>query len=143
MGNKTGKSIFLISLLIVMAITKCFAQNDSAALVEADTVNFSVNSAEGWQLFNSYVASYNTDSVQLEIIIRHTNNIDLNQEQYVGKIKTSSLRPNSERIIPFSLVGTNYRVRIETSGKCYMKVVSGAAPTGNPVVIPFLLIYKK
>lgn len=128
---------------MIAAITRSFAQNDSAAIAAADTTNFSVNSAGGWQLFNSYVAAYNTDSVQLELIIQHANNIDWNQEQYAGKVKTTALIPAQEQTISFSLITNQYLLRIDVQGKCYLRLFSGSAPADDPAVIPVKVIYKK
>jgi hypothetical protein len=129
-------------LFLFASVYASHAQDNQAALAAADTSNFSKNADGGWQLYNSYVAEQSADSVRLELVLQHDNNINWTQEQYVGKIKNSSLRPSQEKILSFSLEGINYQLRIDTNGKCYLKVVSGAAPVGNPVFIPFTLIYK-
>jgi hypothetical protein len=45
--------------------------------------------------------------------------------------------------MPFILAGINYQLRIDTNGKCYLKIVSGGAPVNDPVILPFVIIYKK
>lgn len=116
---------------------------DSAALAAADTTNFSRNADGNWQLYNSYVAPQGTDSVMVQLILQHDNNINWSDEQNVGRIKDISLLPSAERPIPFSLGGINYQLRIDTGGECFLKVVSGDPPVDDPVVLPFTIIYNK
>src|ERR1051325_6762194 len=99
MTQKTIRFFFVISMLTVVVTPKSLAQNNSVVMSLADTTNFSVNSAGGWQLLNSFVAAYGTDSVQLEILAQHANNIKWSQEQYVGKVKTVALIPLREQIV--------------------------------------------
>ncbi len=143
MKNKkiTGLIIFFTIMLMVV-VDKSFAQDHSAAMDKADTVNFSVNKSDGWQLFNSYVSPYKTDSAQLELIVQHNNNINWSVDQYVGKIKESSLRPQTTRLVSFKLLNSVYRMKIETSGKCQLSFVSGSLPPGNPIIIPLKVYYK-
>src|SRR5712675_2216750 len=100
MRTKAIKSISLICVFFAAVAIKSFGQNDAAA----DTSGFSVNNTGGWQLFNSYVAPYNTDSVQLEIIVRHSNNIKLSEEQFVGKVKALNLLPFKTQTVSFNLI---------------------------------------
>ena len=142
MSKRTFTLTCFILLLLCVSVT-ARAQNHALALAAADTSNFSKNSDGGWLLYNSFVAARGTDSVRLELILQHDNNISWAQEQYVGKIKVNNLRPNSVKTISFSLVGITYQLRIDTNGKCYLKVIAGTAPVGSPVVIPLSLLYKK
>jgi hypothetical protein len=132
--------IFFI-LLLTAAANESFAQDHSAAMDKADTVNFSANKSDGWQLFNSYVSTYKTDSAQLELIVQHMNNINWSVDQYIGKIKQSSLRPQTARVLSFKLLSSVYRLKIETNGKCYLSFVSGGLPPGNPIIIPLRVYY--
>jgi len=141
--NRSLKILLGLILILMLAIEESTAQNNSAAIAAADTSEFSVNSAGGWQLFNSYVEMQNADSVQLEIIIQHSNNINWSLEQYVGKIKPASLLPIQERTVSFNLITNQYLLRIDNEGKCFLKLFSGAAPGDDPAVIPVKIIYKK
>jgi hypothetical protein len=135
--------IIFFNILLTIAGSKTFAQDNSAALAAADTTNFSVNGINGWQLFNSYVANYGADSVHLEIIVQHANNLNWGQEQYVGKIKPVALIPAQDQIVSFSLLTNQYRLRIDPEGKCYLRLFTGAAPPDDPAVIPVNATYKK
>lgn len=126
---------------IISETTK--AQNNQAALAAADTTNFSKNTSGGWSLYNSYLAHLSEDSVRLELILQQSNAISWQEEQYVGKIKTESLRPATERVLSFVLSGNIYQISIKPTGKCYLKLSSGSVPTNYPVIIPLRVIYKK
>jgi hypothetical protein len=132
-------------LFLLASVYASHAQDNQTALAVADTSNFSRNANGGWQLYNSYIAAQTVggDSVRVELILEHENNINWAQEQYVGKIKISSLLPGTEKTMPFSLAGSNYQLRIDTNGKCYLKLASGAAPFDSAVILPFTVIYKK
>lgn len=117
------------------------AQNYQAALAAADTTRFSVNKAGGWQLFNSHVNNFSTDSVRVELVLQHENNINWQQLQLVGKIKFSNALPNGTKIIPFRLLANGYLLQIHKDGTCYLSFVSGVFPVKNPVVIPVVVHY--
>jgi hypothetical protein len=135
--------LFLLLLALLAFRDISFGQSDSAALAAADTTRFSVNGSEGWLLYNSYVVAHGTDSVELELVIRHDNNINWQEEHYIGKIKFEGLIPQTSQTIDYYLMSDQFAVRLDTTGKCYLKFVSGAVPSANPVVIPIRLIYKK
>jgi hypothetical protein len=119
------------------------AQSNAAALAAADTVHFSRNAKDGWELYNSYMAPQGNDSIRLELILQHANNINWSDEQYIGKIKTGNYFPLSTRTVSFSLMQTNFLVRIDENGKCYLKVLSGPLPAESTAVVPFIIAYRK
>jgi hypothetical protein len=128
--------------LLQLVRVNAFAQNNAAALAAADSSRFSINTNGGWQLYNSYVSQYKTDSVQLELIVQHTNNINWNQEQYVGKVKYGPLQPHSGQMLSFNLLADKYVLRVEPNGKCYVRFVSGILPATNPFILPLKVYYK-
>jgi hypothetical protein len=138
--------IFDLIICFVMLIgpisSRTLAQDYSSAIAAADTSSFSVNHNDGWELFNSYVAPYRADSVQLEIIVKHSSSIDWRQEHYVGKVKTAGLIPTAGQTLFFNLTVTNYSLRIDGTGKCYLRLVSGELPRGEPVIIPVKVFYR-
>ena len=134
---------FTLLLFFCSASEKGSAQNNAAAIAHADTTGFSCNGNGGWQLYNSYVAAKGADSVQVEIILQHSNNIALTMEQYVGKIKLSALRPAAERTAFFYITGNRYYLRVNNDGKCYLRFMSGALPGGEPLILPVKITYKK
>lgn len=131
-----------LQITLILLTLKSAGQNNQAAIAAADTTRFSVDLNSGWQMYNSYVAPYHTDSAQLELILQHNNNINWYQQQYVGKIKYSPLLPNADRNIVFNLLGSSYRIVIKKNGKCYIYFVSGTQPASNPAVIPLKVFYK-
>ncbi|MEJ0106574.1 MAG: hypothetical protein WDO19_30290 [Bacteroidota bacterium] len=143
MLRKQYKFLVFILLMLLFINDRILGQDYNAAFTAADSSGFSVNSHGGWQLFNSYVAAYKTDSVSLEIIIQHANNINWSMEQYVGSIKTPEFIPHAEQNISYNLVVTVYSLRIDTGGKCYLRIASGILPQQEPSVIPLKIDYKK
>lgn len=143
MKNKTIiKSIFFFVIMLFIKLNASFAQNHAVAFAAADSNRFSVNNSGGWQFFNSYVSQVAADTVQFELIVQHTNNLNWSQEQYVGKIKHSQLLPNTEQSLPFNLSNDGYTLRIEKNGKCYLRFLSGTLPAANPVILPLKVFYK-
>lgn len=133
-------SFMVLGMLILN--NKVAAQNNSAAFAAADSSRFSINKDNGWQLFNSYITQFQTDSARLELIVQHNNNISWVTEQYVGKIKFTALQPKTIQTILFSLLNNYYQLRIDTNGKCYLKFMYGTVPANNPVVMPMKVLYK-
>lgn len=112
------------------------------AIAKADSSSFAINKTGGWQLFNSYMAKNMPDSVQLELIIQHANNINWREEHYIGRVKKRSLSPKAGKMLFFSLISSTYRLRVDDDGKCYVKLEAGAIPVNDPVVLPFKVFYK-
>jgi hypothetical protein len=136
------KAITFLIILQVGVQTNTFSQNNTAAFAAADSSNFSVNSQEDWQLYNSYLSDYKTDSVQMELIVQHDNNINWSVDQYIGIIKYAPLLPQTDQSIQFNLLSDGYILRIETTGKCYLHFLAGYLPSANPVVIPIKVYYS-
>ncbi|MBN9352309.1 MAG: hypothetical protein J0H55_16640 [Chitinophagaceae bacterium] len=135
------KSIFVLLISFVCHI-QVQAQDYSKVFAAADTSRFSANTKEGWQLFNSYVKSISQDSVTLELIIQHINNIDLTTEQYVGKIKKSSLIPLCTQTLPFHLLNDCYYLKIDNKGRCFLRFVQGTIPSADAIILPLKVFYK-
>jgi hypothetical protein len=142
--QKIMKKIFLFLFLSILSNGEIFAQNSSKvlALATADSSYFAVNIKAGWQQFNSYLTSINTDSVMIETIVQHDRTIDLSQEQLIGKIKSNNLLSETEQTLSFKLIDNLYQLRIEPNGKCYLRLSSGSLPDSNPVIIPVRVVYK-
>jgi hypothetical protein len=135
----------IVSTIFFIAVfsSSSFSQSsDSAALAAADTTYFSVNLAEGWRLYNSYASATNgSDSAVLDIILRYAGTINLTQPVYVGKIKEPSLKPASIQTIAFSLITSNYILKIDVEGRCYINIISGSQPPGSILVMPVQVTY--
>lgn len=142
MRKEFFKSI-LVAGFFISTGKATYAQSYAEAVANADTTNFIANAKEGWQLFNSYVATQDADSIQIELIIQHENNINWMDEQCIGAIKTASLRPTEGISIVFPFSMSNYSLRVENDGKCYLKFINGALPYESPFVISTKVIFKK
>lgn len=142
MIKKLVQATLLSTAILFIFTGTAAAQNNAAAIAAADTSRFSVNAEGGWQLFNSYVESYKADSAQLELIVQHSN-INLAQEQYLGRIKDAALRPSTAQNLAFSLLSDNYTLRVDADGKCYLRwLTAPAAAAEGPVILPLKVYYK-
>jgi hypothetical protein len=140
------RRIFFLTFLSAFAFFTASAQstnNQAAALAAADSTHFSINTQGGWLLYNSYAASYKADSLQLQLIIQNSNTINLSNEQYIGKIKTASLRPQTEQILFFMMLDKQFYLRVKKDGKCNLKQVSGPVFTDDPLTILVSIFFKK
>lgn len=136
------KSILIILLVLVAIIAS--AQDHSKALASADTLSFSINKKEGWLLYNSFIAPVKTDSVAIGLIFQHDRDINWDQEQLIGKIRTESLFPKAVQTITYKLMQDIYQIRVDKNGKCYLRLVSGSVPgESGPVILPIRAVYKK
>lgn len=143
-SKQLKKSILFFWILIIgLTLNRVNAQSDSLAIANADTTHFSANTTDGWQLFNSYLIEVGTDSIQLEIIVRHENNITWFNEHRIGRIKTEMMLPVQEQRINYKLMHNTYGVRIDTSGNVFIRLVSGGIDAVPKTVIPFKVIYRK
>lgn len=143
MNIRQSKKIFSLLILFCMFSGKIFAQDNAAAIANADTTNYTVNDEEGWQLFNSYLGVQGTDSVVLEVIVQHDNTLTWTQEQYIGRVKTDSLRPSVTQTVLFELAATQYSLKVQSDGKCYLKLLTGPPPGASPAILPIRIRYKK
>lgn len=135
------KRIIVISICLLL-ITAAKAQ-DSLAIAAADTAHFSANHSGGWELFNSYFESRGEDSCNIEMVFRHSNNIDWNVYQRVGSIKTNTYKPASDQVLPFSVGQRSYLFKIDNQGICWVKKESGDVHEEDKVVLAFRHSYKK
>ncbi|MFZ1527279.1 MAG: hypothetical protein WAT19_00885 [Ferruginibacter sp.] len=135
--------IFILSIVLFLAKNSS-AQVPEAVIANADTTMFSPNAAGDWQILNSYVSAQGTDSVLLEVLLYHPNNINWQEEHLVGNIKEpTGLRPSTERTVSFNLINTIYIMRVSSNGDCYLKFSTGDLPTANPVVLPARVIFSQ
>jgi hypothetical protein len=110
---------------------------------KADTSNFRINKKGNWVLYNSYVKQEPVDSVSLLLIVKQFRNIEWNKFQFVGTIKERSTIPSKKQDVLYYLLNDSWLVRIDTDGKCYIKLNSGSLPQGDPVILPIQIKYKK
>ncbi len=136
--------IYTLAACLLLLTKRVSAQDgDSLALANADTSHFFVNHADGWQLFNSYGAYTTDDTVQFEIIVRHANNINWAEEQYLGRIRDTVLVPSSPQLIECRLMQLMYVLRIDEYGRCYLRLLEGHQPPVVLVTIPLHGRYRR
>lgn len=146
MKNKLVLNNVLTILVMLCTVSTTFAQSNDdreKALAAADTSFFSVNKKEGWQIYNSYASNVTADSIQLEVILQHDADINWQNSTYIGKLKNPGFKPQSTRLAQFNWVNMVFEVQVNADGSCYMRLVSGQLPPGNPVVIPVMVRYRK
>jgi len=149
------KKIYFIIVVLLLTAGGAMAQNkdktpDKVEIVNkafnkstADSSHIAVNKRAGWQSVISHLTPMNADSVLLELVVRHDRaSIDLKKEQPVGRIKSIKLLPATEQTVSFKLLRNVYRLRIESDGKCYLRLETGTLPTGDPMIIPIRAKYK-
>jgi hypothetical protein len=150
---KMKKIYFLIAMLL-LTVGGAMAQDKAQDKVEIvnkafdktskDSSYIAVNKQAGWQSVISHLTLVKTDSVLLELVVRHDRtSIDWKQEQPVGRIKQRDLLPKTEQIVLFKLIRNIYRLRIEPNGRCFIRLEAGILPKGDQVIIPVRGIYKK
>jgi hypothetical protein len=133
-----------ILLMIICVGYASFAQDmDTKARNQADTTNFSPNKADGWTIYNSFLKQVSSDSVLIEVIVRHNRNINWMQYQYIGYIKNSAFVPIQQQEIKFYLLNDRYKLKIDYNGRCYICLDSGQLPPRDPVIIPFRALYRR
>lgn len=143
MKKSIKRFAFLFCFTGFLAVQKVVAQSDSAIVANADTKAFSANTPGGWKIYNSFIKQISDDSVKLELIIRHSNNIVWSNSQFIGSIKNDSLRPAISQSLTINLLDDIFSLRINSDGKCYVRFVSGTYPGRDPVVIPIAVAYKR
>jgi hypothetical protein len=142
--------IYFILALLPLWFGEISAQNNSKDLAKAfakasaDSSYIAVNKKAGWQFLTSYLTPVKTDSVMIEMIVKHDKKtIVWTQDQLVGRIKSINLLPTFEQTLTFSLINNNYKLRIEPNGRCYLRLSSGLLPNADPVIIPVRAVYKR
>jgi len=132
-----------VIVFLVTSLPSRGQEVNAAAIAAADTSVFSVNQQGGWQLYNSFARTVAADSVELELIVQHVNGINWNQEQLVGKLKITQFIPQASQTGLFQLLESNYSLRVDALGNCYLRLLSGIIPAGDPAIIPVMVRYKK
>jgi len=141
--------IYLFLLLGLLLFAPIDAQNNSKNLAQAfekasaDSSCIVVNMKAGWMFLTSYLTPIKSDSVMIEMIVRHDKTIDWTQEQLVGRIKTTSMLPKVSQVVMFSLINNVYQLHIDINGRCYLKLASGELPDADPVILPVRAVYKR
>jgi len=156
------KIYFIIALLVVTAggaMAQDKTQNKDKARNEAqdketakrgfekstaDSSHIAVNKKGGWQSVISHLTALKQDSVLLELVVGWPQaETDLTREQLVGRIKLRSMLPAKPQTVLFRFIRSDYALRIEPNGRCYIQLVKGTPPKSDQQVIPIRAKYRK
>lgn len=139
-----------INIILIVLFTLCetisaqVTKENTLVKATADSSNFIINLKSGWQQYGSAVRAINSDSILVETIIQHSKiDIDWTQEQLIGQIKLSKMRPLDTRLFSFNLISSIYKIRVEPNGKCYLWLDYGELPEGDLVILPLKIVYHK
>lgn len=141
--------LHFILITLFLYSTVLLAQDNSAMIkniatkATADSTYLVVNQKAGWQFLNSYLSTIGNDSVVIEMILQHDRTINLLQDTFIGRIKSIAYRPTDIRNLTIKLNESVYQFRIEPTGKCYLRLVSGLLPDGASLIIPIRTKYKR
>lgn len=110
--------------------------------LNADSAQFAPASAKGWRIYQSYVKAIKRDSVGVQVVISRSRKADWGEFQTFGKIVDKKLWPSTTQEIKYKLLRDNYLVKVDVDGSCSLKLVDGAVPSRDPVVLPIKFTFK-
>ena len=91
----------------------------------------------------SHLTVLKQDSVLFELVVGWPQvETDLTHEQLVGRIKLRSMLPEKAQTVAFRFMRSEYSLRIEPNGKCFIKLVKGTPPKSDQQVIPIRAKYR-
>ena len=150
MKNKYKIAGFLWLLLtVIVSVTLLSSFNSrkkipaSLKLLTVDSNAFIPNTAGGWSILSSYLLNRG-DSVDFELILSRTVPAGNNwsDSTLVGQID-QKFCPSIETVIQYVELPRTWSITIRSSGSCYFKLLSGAAPQGTTVILPVQTRYRK
>jgi len=149
------KKLYFILVLIVFTVGRAAAQDkdnlqDKAEMAKqafaksiADSSHIAVNRRGGWQSLVSHLTPMKQDSVLFELVVGWPQaETDLTREQLVGRIKLLDMLPVRTQTVPFKFILSEYTLRIEPNGRCFIQLVKGTPPKSDQQVIPIRAMYK-
>lgn len=119
------------------------SQDLTKALEMADTSYFTAKDSNKWQLLNSYIYSKKSGYATLEVVVAVNNKkLTWTSEVYVGRIKGSQFFPKEKRLVGFRILDVAFELRIEPTGFCYLKYISGKPEGKIGTAIPIVIDYQ-
>jgi hypothetical protein len=114
-----------------------------ASAVVVDSLPFAANQPEGWSAISSYATKLGEDSVRLEVLIQHANNISWADEHLIGAISDSLYRPTVSQLVDYTLLSNSkWKLRITPDGGAYLQLAQGVAPPEDPAIFPVAIQYR-
>lgn len=149
MRKSSNNRRILFFMLLLVCLTSFFSfRNNTKQTISlrtnlGDTTAFTVNTAEGWGLYNSYIDNIG-DSIQFEMILYRNNpgTYNWNANSDAGTID-SAYAPSSTRIIEYLQLPRSWRITIKPNGNCSFKLLDGPEPQGSPFILPVQTRFKK
>jgi hypothetical protein len=113
------------------------------ATAMADTSYFTAKETTKWQVLNSYIYSKKQGYATLEVTVAIIDRkFSLSSELYVGRIKNAQFFPKESRLVGFRVLDVAFELRIEPSGLCYIKHISGKPEGKIGAAIPIVIDYQ-
>lgn len=148
-----NKLIILSSVLILLSAMAFRGRAGKALMPEAapvlsDTAAFTANLPGGWTLISGYLNQDTPDSVEFELTLRQSENINWHVKQYIGTIANPAYLPKDSLQVTYNLLSNSqWRIGINAAGQCFLQQLSGPAlPAsslpGNPYILPVRLRYR-
>jgi hypothetical protein len=151
MIKKMGMKFCFISLLVLAILGFAFKPGDihvpgkhvSFRQPVTDSSSFTPDSLRGWGLYGSYMALRN-DSVLFEVVLyqQMPQNINWRETFRIGRLSTS-YAPDAVVVMNFDEPIRKWELSFHPGGDCFLRFVSGQPPSGNPVIVPLQVSYKK
>ncbi len=139
-------TIFLSAIITTLFSTSFVPESKlqhTTQVSNIDSVPLSPNAKKGWTIFSYYLHQETSDSVEFELILKHNNDINWANEQWIGTITSSSYIPVKEQFLTYYLLpGNSWNMHIKTDGKCYFNFIKGSLPPGDSIIIPIKVKYK-
>lgn len=108
-----------------------------------DTLPFTPNGSEGWDMYSSYL-KLQGDSVVFEVILKRqvsAGNIWAAYSDF-GTIDTAYF-PHNSQMVTAREPNRLWSIIVQADGKCLIKLIEGPQPEGSLIVLPFQTKYKK
>jgi hypothetical protein len=149
MAKLLMKKKCVFKLVLSVCLSHLFLQASANGVLSGkqgiDTIPILAYDANGWSFFGEpYLKKINSDSIAVELVLIHANNLQWDQEQLVGYLGMASVKPFAERKSKFYLLNDNiWLVRVASNGQIYVKQLKGEPPAADPAVLPIKAYFKK
>jgi hypothetical protein len=136
-------AVSIVCLLLFLSFRNPDKRANNIKSGVGDTTAFTVNTSQGWGLYNSYLEKIG-DSVEFELILfRNTpGNNNWSNDSEVGTIK-NEYAPSGERTINYQQLPRRWLITIKPDGKCLFRLLSGPEPESSAFVLPVQTKYQK
>jgi hypothetical protein len=135
-------TLAVILLLFGFSKKPMIGNINSGFIYPLDTLPFVPDSTTGWHMYATYMNQDTPDSVRFEVILRHVALGGWKSDHYIGQISQSNFFPKKNQVSTYYLLRDRWKIKVNKSGEVYIKLDSGSAPPGYPVVLPINTRFK-